>query len=358
LFWICHSLSWLALAAINFVFRQVFHLEGLEQGIALIFCLVFTNVIVCLFARELIYRFELLNSRVALTWFKFTAISVCLGFVSALITNLGLGYYFIVFGYAERLIFFMSDVYANWLFMSVIISFWMVVYILIENSQRLIRLVNKENRIALQLKGSQLNTLIGQLNPHFLFNCLNNIRSLTIEDVDKSRDMLTCLSEILRYSLQSNKLIFRSLKSEINIVENYIGLATIQYEKRLNYIDIIDENLFHYKVPPMLIQLLVENAIRHGIDKSKNGGELCLKITSNDNKLYIEVSNTGSLNNSLNYSKNDKNTGLGLDNIRERLNLLFSERASFSIEEKQSMVNALVIIPLVEELAEDFLCRQ
>jgi LytS/YehU family sensor histidine kinase len=167
-----------------------------------------------------------------------------------------------------------------------------------------------------------------------------------LEDVSKSREVLTSLSDFLRYSLTNNDQNFQSIENEITIVRDYIAIALVQYEERLDYHEDIDESLLAYKVPPMLIQLLVENAIRHGIDSCQGIGKLALTITRSKHNIVIYVVNPGNLTQKVAINEQQKSTGLGIKNIKQRLNLLFNEQASFNLSEDNGMVKAEVIFPL------------
>ncbi len=190
------------------------------------------------------------------------------------------------------------------------------------------------------LRQAQLNTLKGQINPHFMFNSLNNIRGLMLEDVDRSRDMLTKLSEMLRYSLTKNNVNAIRLEEELEMVENYIALSKIQFEDRLSFIKEVKEETLDIKIPPMIIQLLIENAAKHGISNLKAGGTIKLITDVDRENLIIQVINTGSLQIA------QDSTQLGLKNIQQRLRLLYGNEASFDIKEVDNEVVASINIPL------------
>ncbi len=190
------------------------------------------------------------------------------------------------------------------------------------------------------LKESQLNTLKGQINPHFMFNSLNNIRGLMLEDVTKARKMLTSLSETLRYALTQSSVNAIALEDELEIVEKYVDISKIQFEDRLKFSLRIDEASLHIQIPPMLIQMLVENAVKHGISNLKEGGRIFVSTEIQESTLLIKVINSGTLNQSTN------STQLGLQNIKKRLNLLYGENAAFSLKEVQEEVVATIEIPL------------
>lgn len=191
------------------------------------------------------------------------------------------------------------------------------------------------------LKESQLNRLKSQINPHFMFNSLNNIRGLMLEDVDKARNMLTRLSETLRYSLTKSDVNSIALENELEMVENYIEISKIQFEERLKFTSDIDVASLTTQIPPMIIQMLIENAIKHGISNLIEGGEVKLSTKLESDKLYIEVNNTGVLKSSENTTK------LGLKNIKQRLELLYGDDSTFKLEEKNNQVIATIKIPRV-----------
>ncbi len=221
-----------------------------------------------------------------------------------------------------------------------IVGAWTVTYLVI----KLLLKLNKDRIERLELnthlKQAQLNTLKGQINPHFMFNSLNNIRGLMLEDVEKSREMLTKLSEILRYSLTKNNVNAISVEEELEMVDNYIDLSKIQFEGRLEFVKEVDKDTLALQIPPMIIQLLIENAAKHGISNLKHGGRIVLTLQKEEERLVIEVRNTGTLR----IGKNT--TQLGLKNIRQRLKLLYAEKASFNLSENSGEVVAHIKIPL------------
>ncbi|SNR13946.1 sensor histidine kinase [Tenacibaculum jejuense] len=220
------------------------------------------------------------------------------------------------------------------------ILFWALFYISIKT------IVNSEKRrveyLKLQssLKDSQLNTLKGQINPHFMFNSLNNIRGLMLEDVEKARDMITRLSELLRYSLSKSSDSTIKVKDELEMVHNYIELSYIQFEDRLTYIENLDQDLLNQEIPPMIIQMLIENAIKHGISQQKKGGVVQLDISEEDKNLCIKVANTGQI------EKGKSSTKIGLKNISDRLQILYGNNASFNLNETEDQVIAHIKLPL------------
>lgn len=173
----------------------------------------------------------------------------------------------------------------------------------------------------------ELNNLKSQLNPHFIFNALNSIRALVDENPSKSKDAITQLSSILRSSLVINKSKLTSFKEEIHTVRDYLDLETIRFEERLSTEFKIDPKSKNFAVPPLMIQTLVENGIKHGISKLKKGGVISLETQVRDSMLHIKIRNNGQLmSRKLNGSK-----GLGIENTRQRLKLIYGNKATFSI---------------------------
>jgi two-component system, LytTR family, sensor kinase len=191
------------------------------------------------------------------------------------------------------------------------------------------------------VKELELKTIKSHINPHFIFNALNSIRALIDENPLRARGAITELSNILRSSMQAEKLETVTFERELNIVKDYLALEYIRFEDRLQIEYEIDEDTLDQPVPPMMLQTLVENAIKHGISKHVNGG--IIKIISDFRYDHHElvVQNTGRLNGLYNAD------GFGLASTQNRLQLLFGEKANFTIKEiNGNMVEAKVILPV------------
>ncbi len=190
------------------------------------------------------------------------------------------------------------------------------------------------------IKELELKTIKAHINPHFIFNSLNSIRALIDENPSRARTAITELSNILRSSMQVDKAETVSFEKELNIVKDYLALENMRFEDRLKVEYEIDEDTLDQQVPPMMLQTLVENAIKHGISKHIRGG--VIKIISDYKNHYHEmaVQNTGSLNGGLN------GEGFGLSSTQNRLGLLYGDKASFEIKQvTPSTVEARVLIP-------------
>jgi two-component system, LytTR family, sensor kinase len=192
------------------------------------------------------------------------------------------------------------------------------------------------------VKELELKTIKSHINPHFIFNALNSIRALIDENPSRARTAITELSNILRSSMQAEKQETVTLERELNIVRDYLALEHIRFEDRLRIEYDIDEDTLDQHVPPMMLQTLVENAIKHGISKQLSGGKVIVISDFKDNHHELVVRNTGRLNGSFN------GDGFGLTSTQNRLQLLFGDRARFSIREIDGdMVEAIVELPVL-----------
>lgn len=219
-------------------------------------------------------------------------------------------------------------------------TIWLLAYHLYHFYQREVQTTKTNTQLSLIAKQAQLDNLTAQLNPHFLFNSLNSIKSLVIENPNIARRGIDLLSDLLRSSLYEKDKDLITIKEELALVKDYIELEKLRFEERLT-IDITnDKTLNHFKIPTLSIQLLVENAIKHGIDKIIAGGLITVKINKIGDQVYIQVQNPGKLS----VIKSAK--GLGLMNLKKRLELQYNEEASFILEElDNNIVQATITLP-------------
>lgn len=165
----------------------------------------------------------------------------------------------------------------------------------------------------------ELQVLRAQINPHFLFNALNNLRALINEDPARAREMLSRLSNTLRHTLQHSAKERVPLADELAVVRDYVALEQLHHEERLRVDWQVDPATAGASVPPMLLQLLVENAIKHGIARTAGGGVVDIRIRRDGAALQIAVDNPGHWKPAANAADAPTSTGLGLVHLRERL---------------------------------------
>ncbi len=187
---------------------------------------------------------------------------------------------------------------------------------------------------------AQLDVLRYQLNPHFLFNALNSIRASVDEDSTRAKQMITQLSEFLRYSLlhESTKKI--PLREEIEAVRNYLAIEKIRFEEKLEAEFEIEKTTEDFRVPCFLLNPLVENAIKHGLQTSAKPLKIKISAKVFDDKLVLEVANSGKLQNGF----DSNGTKIGLKNVRERLEKLFGENGKFELKQEDDFVKARIEI--------------
>ncbi|PSL43900.1 histidine kinase [Chitinophaga niastensis] len=222
-----------------------------------------------------------------------------------------------------------------------LMSIWVLAYHMYQYAQREINTTKENARLAIIAKEAQLSNLSAQLNPHFFFNSLNNIKALVIENPVSARRAIDLLSDLLRTALygKTDKLI--AVQDELSLVKDYLELEKLRMEERLQVRFSVDMHLVQTRIPPLSIQTLVENAIKHGIDKCKDGGLIDVQVTSSDGLLKICVENPGIL------SKTTPMNGLGLKNLSERLQLEFNNKATLSIVQVSGeKVLTTILIPV------------
>lgn len=192
-----------------------------------------------------------------------------------------------------------------------------------------------------RLREAQLRALEAQVNPHFLFNSLNTIRGMIFEDPAVAQNMVTRLANILRYNLEREKTSTVPLEREIEVVGDYLAIESIRFDERLSVRMEIQPAAAQAQVPSMLIQTLVENAVKHGIGARTEGGEIVIRASIRGSALALEIVNSGQLS-----APGEGATQIGISNARERLRLLYGEHASLRLENRDSTnVAAMVSIP-------------
>ncbi len=236
---------------------------------------------------------------------------------------------------------FTTRLIANIINIGIFIVPWVMIYYFYHYIEKSRKQQFDTLRLEALVKELELKTIKAHINPHFIFNALNSIRALIDENPSRARTAITELSNILRSSMQAEKLETVTFEKELNIVKDYLALEHIRFEDRLHIEYDIDEDTLNQPIPPMMLQTLVENAIKHGISKQVSGGRV--KITSDfrDTFHMLVIENTGHLNG---HADGD---GFGLASTKNRLQLLFGDKANFDIREVNgSSVEATVLIPV------------
>ena len=301
--------------------------------------------------REVIFRFGILQKNLNKQVLQFFVVTFCLALIASfieveilirldvlrpddklLLERIGVSYLI------NKLLLILSHAFSYFiLFFIWSLIYFMYHYVTKSRKQQLDTL-----RLETLIKELELKTIKGHINPHFIFNSLNSIRALVDENPKRARAAVTELSNILRSSLLVEKVETVPLGKELNIIKDYLALENMRFEDRLKIEYEIDEDTLDQPVPPMMLQTLVENAIKHGISKQINGG--VVKVISDFNGEFHElaVQNTGSLNGYRNGGE-----GFGLYSTTNRLNLLYGDKARFEIKQiNGSIVEARVSLPI------------
>jgi hypothetical protein len=212
----------------------------------------------------------------------------------------------------------------NW---AILYMIWLAIYFTAIGLReyRTVRLTQSELARALQL--AELRLLKSQLNPHFLFNSLNTVRSLIADNPSRAQIAVTRLANTLRYTLRSRHDELVTFAQELDIVTDYLELESMRFEDRLRIQKDISADTANVYIPVMLLQTLVENAIKHGIAELPSGGMLKISAVLENGMLKVDIENPRP--DATNLAAGE---GVGLRNARDRLRLLFGDRASLDLD--------------------------
>jgi two-component system, LytTR family, sensor kinase len=198
----------------------------------------------------------------------------------------------------------------------------------------------KEARLESLIKDTELKMLRSQINPHFLFNCLNSVSSLTITDPEKAREMIIKLSDFMRYALSKKDEQPVSLRSELENLRLYLDIEKVRFGDRLFFEEKIGENCLEIKMPVMLLQPLYENAIKHGVYESTDRVLITTEVKLTDSYVEISISNNYEAVPSPRHG-----TGTGLLNVARRLEVSYGKKASIKTTKENGVYTVKLYIP-------------
>ena len=190
-------------------------------------------------------------------------------------------------------------------------------------AQQKLRIEGELRQAALK---SELAAIKAQLNPHFLYNVFNTINASVPSKQEKTRQLIATLSDLFRYQLKASKKELVPLSDELNFVHKYLELEKARFEERLEIAINVPEELYTEMVPPMLLQPLVENSVKHGISNSLKGGKISITIFKEDDKLKFEIADTGQ---GVKDKRNLFGKGIGLSNTQLRLQKMYQSQLEF-----------------------------
>jgi sensor histidine kinase YesM len=217
---------------------------------------------------------------------------------------------------------------------------YVLIYYLILYYEDLQEKLKRETELQNLIKEAELDALKSQINPHFLFNSLNSISSLTITSPEKAREMVIKLSDFLRYSLSGDRKSITTLKNEFVNINRYLDIEKVRFGKRLKFVAVIKDNCLDTKVPSLILQPLVENSIKHGVYNSSE--EVIIKISCKKDEDYTIIVIT---NNFDPEEVKRKGEGIGLKNIKNRLRLIYQRQDLLKTETENDIFKATLKIP-------------
>jgi two-component system LytT family sensor kinase len=323
LYWILQILGWSAFAFVNILFAT------LSSGVSVVQLWAFVVLALFFLASTHFLRYIVKTY----TWFKLGISQLIL---QSLVAILALSVVNVLAQIMINVLFGTLNPTADFKILVILVNLfvaflfyamWFLLYFLfhfLDNYNTGLKYEAKINEI-------RLNHLKSQLNPHFIFNALNSVRALVDEDPIKAKNAITLISNMLRFSLMMDKKQTIDFADELNTVRDYLELETIRFEERLKVIYQVEPEAYGYKIPPMMLQTIVENAIKHGISNLVKGGIIEIKCREGISEdLYIQIINSGQLNFAPNL-KPKGDGGHGLSNTVQRLKLMYGDQASFRI---------------------------
>jgi two-component system, LytTR family, sensor kinase len=201
----------------------------------------------------------------------------------------------------------------------------------------------RTSQLQAQLEKARLQSLKSQLQPHFLFNTLNSISALMLTDVKAADRMITRLGDLLRISLETASTQMSTLRQELEFVNCYIEIEKVRFEERLKVLVEVAPEILDAIMPHLLLQPLVDNAIKHGISKLAAGGEIHISASTNDDVLHLQVRDNGP---GCRDSDHSSARGVGLRITRERLETIYGQTQSLELITLPDGATARVSVPL------------
>jgi len=200
----------------------------------------------------------------------------------------------------------------------------------------------KEAKLESLVKETELKMLRSQINPHFLFNSLNSVSSLTITDPEKARDMVVKLSEFMRYALSRKDEQPVTLQNELENLRLYLDIEKVRFGDKLTTEELIEADCLEFKIPVMLLQPLYENAVKHGVYESTESVRIRTQAKIIDGYIEIIISNNYDATPSL-----KRGTGTGLINVTRRLELFYGSKASIKTSKENGIYTVSLYLPTV-----------
>nr|WP_229499950.1 histidine kinase [Pseudoduganella ginsengisoli] len=221
----------------------------------------------------------------------------------------------------------------------VLFVIWTLCYAVALSRRRATQFELEKLQLEVSVKEAELRALQSQVNPHFFFNSLNSIRALVYQDADAAARAINRLAGMMRHSLQAGHTDTVRLADEMTAVRAYLGMEQLRFRDRLQFSETIPQELGDTLLPPMVLQTLVENAIRYGVERATGPCQVAISAERTANAVLVRIANQGKL------AADSESTRVGLANARQRLALQFGPAAACALEESPGWVTATITLP-------------
>jgi sensor histidine kinase YesM len=218
------------------------------------------------------------------------------------------------------------------------------VYYVIRYFQGIQKQEMEKSELTLKNKEMQISLLKSQINPHFLFNTLNSINMLIGSSKEQARKVITQLSDIFRYALDSHGDQMVRLVHELDFIDNYIRIQQIRFGDRMNFVKQVDFSCLGVQIPPMILQPLVENSVKYGIAPKDEGGTIILTVRRFNNMIFFEVKDDG-LGSNAKKVMDGSSSGVGIKNTDQRLKSIFGPGSGLRISANEHGYSVSFFIP-------------
>lgn len=336
--WFIYTVFWMVLAAIQFALLR----QNYEFPLWLATCdsILFT-ITFAILGMGLWYMVQY-SGKIQRNWFELVSYHLT-GVAFAMIIWIGAGTLIMQSvaadqpGYLE----FLSHSVTYRVLAGALIYFLLLsVFYLLQNIKELQERMEREASLTAMLREAELNKLRAQIKPHFLFNSLNSVSALTLSDPPKAQQMVIKLSEFMRYSLSMAEESMSTLKNELYHAGLYLDIEKVRFSDRMLVEETIDETCDDWPVPAMILQPLLENAVKHGVYTLTTPSVIRLTVECRDKFLFIVITNQFDPETS-----SRKGTGTGLRNVSQRLATLYNRTDLITVNKTQNFYSILLKIP-------------
>ena len=339
-YWLCQFIGWGASMAIGIFYYLTLSVRKIDHFFLIIVLSVLLGIFITHLMRIIVLEYKLLEKPIQTQIIVFIVLTIIFSIVYAF-ADVSLSKLLGLRDDGGVKISLANEVTRNTISNFFLLFIWNLIYYTYHYVQTNMRQEVDTLKLQSIVKELELKTIKSHINPHFIFNALNSIRAMVDENPTRARTAITELSNILRSSMQAEKLETVPLERELNIVKDYLALEKMRFEERLIIEMAIDEDTLGQQVPPMMLQTLVENAIKHGISKKIHGGTIKVISDFVDNHHELVVQNSGQLDSYINED------GFGVKSTQYRLNLLYQGKATFEIKNVNlDMVESRITMPV------------